>query len=151
MLLQRDAIHSFFGTLEDALSSFIDLLVSNETKLRYTEIKFFTALRLALYVKGTTFICDEGTIGASTQRVRLLLDRLVLVLAGVAVLRYMQDFLGEAAARWWQEETEKGGARWEMWFSVWQLWKAGMSGLASPLAQGRHDVGLSSQQHGKSG
>lgn len=141
MLLTADAIHAFFATLEDALSSFIDTLTADEDTLRYAEVEFFTALWLALYVKETTFMRDEGSRGSSAERVGLLLDRFVSVLAGVAVLRYMQEFLGGTVTRWCREEPDKCSENWAMWFSVSELWKAGMTGLASSLNGKRNDVG----------
>ncbi|KAG8928512.1 hypothetical protein FRC01_005833 [Tulasnella sp. 417] len=140
MPLGVEAVHAFFGVLEGSLASFIEQLTSNEQILRYAEVDFFTSLRLAICIKGTTLMRDEGDSGPSIQRVESLLDRLVSVLAGIAVLRYMQEYLGGALARWTREQPDKSGSRWEMWYSFWQMWKAGMSGLASALSQGRQDL-----------
>ncbi|KIO20132.1 hypothetical protein M407DRAFT_30206 [Tulasnella calospora MUT 4182] len=142
MLLKPEGIQAFFGVLEAALESFIDALTADDVTIRYAEINFFTVLRLALYVKETTFMRDEAARGPVTKRVASLLDRFVSVLASVAALRYMQEYLGEAAGRWCREEAEKRGARWEMWFSVGQLWKAAMTGLASAVSQKRQDLFL---------
>lgn len=140
MLLSIEAVDAFFGALEGSLESFIDELTSSEQTLRYAEVEFFTSLRLALYVKGTTLMRDEGASGPSIERANSLIDRLVSVFAGIAALRYMQEYLGDALARWTREDSDNSGARWEMWYSFWQFWKAGMSGLASALSQGRKDV-----------
>lgn len=140
MLLSIEALDAFFGSLEGSLGSFLNELTSSEQTLRYAEVEFFTSLRLAILVKGTTFMRDEGDPGPSFERVNSLMDRFVTVLAGIAVLRYMQEYLGGALARWTREESDKSSTRWEMWYTFLQLWKAGISGLASALSQGRKDV-----------
>ncbi|KAG9043125.1 hypothetical protein FS837_009966 [Tulasnella sp. UAMH 9824] len=140
MLLSIEGLDAFFGSLEISLGSFVNELTSSEQTLRYAEVEFFTSLRLALFVKGTTFMRDEGDQGPSLERVNSLMDRLVSVLAGIAVLRYMQEYLGGALARWTREESDRSSTRWEMWYTFLQLWKAGMSGLASALSQGRKDL-----------
>ncbi|KIO27619.1 hypothetical protein M407DRAFT_23184 [Tulasnella calospora MUT 4182] len=142
MLLKPEGIQAFFGVLEAALESFIDALTADDVTIRYAEIDFFTVLRLALYVKESTFMRDGAARGPATDRVASLLDRFVSVLASIAALRYMQEYLGEAAARWCREEPEKRGVRWEMWFLVGQLWKAAMIGLASAVSQKRQDLFL---------
>ncbi|KIO32068.1 hypothetical protein M407DRAFT_18884, partial [Tulasnella calospora MUT 4182] len=142
MLLKAEGLDAFFGVLEAALESFIDALTADDATIRYADIEFFTVLRLALYVKETTFMRDEVARGSAAERVASLLDRFVSVLAAVAALRYMQEYLGDAAGRWCREEQEKHTARWEMWFSVGQLWKAAMAGLASALCQKRQDLFL---------
>ncbi|KAG8963975.1 hypothetical protein FRC00_004341 [Tulasnella sp. 408] len=108
----------------------------------YGEIEFFTALRLAIFVKQTALMHDEAVRGPAATRVNSLLDRFISALAGIAALRYMQEYLGDATGRWHREERQKDSARREMWFSVGQLWSAAMTGLASALSQKRHDLFL---------
>lgn len=142
LMLTVEATGAFLGVIEESLLLFIKNLTSSTDTIRYAEVELFTTLRLALFVKRSVFMVDEGVRGPTEARVTSLLNRLVSTLSAVAALRYWEGFIGVSVDKWWAEELQDSTRQIGMWSAVRELWRVAVVSMANALAKDRQDVSL---------
>lgn len=134
------ALDALYTQFELALVQFLFDLTASKDAVRYSDVGLLTALRLASFVHASVFLRDPAKQGPISRRVEEILDRFVVVLAGVAVVRYMQEFLGSAVDEWVRKSRPLDPSISSMWLAFKLMWSPGVESLARALVVGRADV-----------
>lgn len=133
------ALDALYTQFELGLVRFIFDLTASTEVVRYSDVQPLTALRLASFIHMSAFLRDPGKQGPTSSRIEQILDRFVVVLAAIAVVRYMQEFLGSAVDEW-VRKTRADQSIGPMWLALKVLWSPSIDSLARAVVTRRADV-----------
>lgn len=134
------ALDALYTQFELAFAGFLFDLTSSKDTVRYSDVGLLAALRLASFIHASAFLRDPTKQGPTSTRIEEILDRFVIVLAGVAAVRYMQEFLGSAVDEWVRKSRPLDSSISSMWLALKVLWSPAVESLARALVVGRADV-----------
>ncbi|KAG9014682.1 hypothetical protein FRB90_005210 [Tulasnella sp. 427] len=134
------ASDAFFTQLELGLVAFMQDLLESQDVVRYGDLELLTPLRLAAFVHSSVFIREPAKNGPITSRIQSMMDRFVLALAAIAVVRYMQAYLGGAVDSWLHKARTSDGGRSSIWLALRVLWSPSVATLSRAVVAGRTDL-----------
>ncbi|KAG8977527.1 hypothetical protein FRC05_001385 [Tulasnella sp. 425] len=111
------AIEALYTHFELGLVRFLLDLTHTSDTVRFSDVELLSPLRLASFI----------------------LDRFVVILAGVAVVRYMEAFLGGAVEEWVRKARLEPSVG-SMWRALKLLWSPAVESLSRAISVGREDL-----------
>lgn len=133
------AIEALYTHFELGLVRFLLDLTHTSDTVRFSDVELLSPLRLASFVHASVFVRDPSKEGLVSRRVEKILDRFVVILAGVAVVRYMEAFLGGAVEEWVRKARLEPSVG-SMWRALKLLWSPAVGSLSRAISDGREDV-----------
>lgn len=134
----NDAI---FDYLEGALVELLRRLVQSEAVVLRGDINLLQVVRLSTAVLRTGFIRDFGVDGEHSRRTTALSNMVVVLLAGISLVRYFHLVLG-AVVMTHKADSTLSNTQKQVWALLATVWQEAGRTLVRAMTDVRNDVSL---------